>query len=71
MFYIVDRIEGSIIVVEDQDGNIINLNKNKVNGQIKEGDCLREENEKFFLDREKTKERKIKIEKLMKGMWED
>ena len=48
MFYIVDRIEGSIIVVEDQDGNIINLNKNKVNGQIKEGDCLREENKKFI-----------------------
>ena len=48
MFYIVDRIEESIIVVEDQNGNIINLNKNKVNGQIKEGDCLREENEKFF-----------------------
>ena len=40
MFYIVDRIEESIIVVEDQNGNIINLNKNKVNGQIKEGDCL-------------------------------
>ena len=59
MFYIVDRIEESIIVVEDQNGNIINLNKNKVNGQIKEGDCLREENEKFFLDTEKTKERKI------------
>ena len=71
MFYIVDRIEKNIIVVEDQNGNIINLNKNKVNGQIKEGDCLREENEKFFLDTEKTKERKIKIEKLMKGMWED
>ena len=71
MFYIVDRIEGSIIVVEDQNGNITNLNKNKVNGQIKEGDCLRKENEKFFLDIEKTKERKIEIEKLMKGMWED
>ena len=71
MFYIVDRIEESIIVVEDQNGNIINLNKNKVNGQIKEGDCLREENKKFFLDIEKTKEREFKIEKLMKGMWED
>ena len=47
MFYIVDRIEGSIIVVEDQDGNIINLNKNEVNGQIKEGDCFREENKNF------------------------
>ena len=71
MFYIVDRIEESIIVVEDQNGNIINLNKNEVNGQIKEGDCLGEENKKFFLDIEKTKEREIKIEKLMKGMWED
>ena len=71
MFYIVDRIEGSIIVVEDQDGNIVNLNKKKVNGQIKEGDSLREENKKFFIDIEKTKDREIKIEKLMKGMWED
>ncbi|MGM9978636.1 MAG: DUF3006 domain-containing protein [Clostridium sp.] len=71
MFYIVDRIEEDIIVLQDENGYIINLNKNSIDEKVKEGDCLRKENNRFCLDMEETKKRKIKINKLMKGMWED
>lgn len=71
MFYIVDRIEENIIVLQDENGYMINLNKNNVDGNVKEGDCLRKENNRFLLDKEETKKRKIRIDKLMKGMWED
>lgn len=71
MFYIVDRIEENIIVLQDDNGHMINLNKNSINESVKEGDCLRKENNGFFLDMEETKKRKMKIDKLMKGMWED
>ena len=71
MFYIVDRIEENIIVLQDDNGHIINLNKNNVDEKVKEGDCLKKENNRFFLDVEETKKRKMRIDKLMKGMWED
>lgn len=71
MFYIVDRIEENIIVLQDENGYMINLNKNNLDGKIKEGDCLRKGNNRFFLDIEETKKRKKKIDRLMKGMWED
>lgn len=71
MFFIVDRVEGNNVILEDENGDILSLNKNNINGQIKEGDCLRKENGKFLFDIEETKKRKIEIEKLMKGMWED
>ena len=71
MFYIVDRIEENIIVLQDENGHMINLNKNNVDEKDKEGDCLKKENNRFFLDIEETKKRKIRIDKLMKGMWEN
>lgn len=71
MFYIVDRIEENIIVLQDENGHMININKNNVYEKVKEGDCLRKENNRFLLDIEETKKRKMRIDKLMKGMWEN
>jgi len=71
MFYIVDRIEENIIVLQDENGHMINLNKNSVDENVKEGDCLKKENNKFLFDMEETKKRKMRINKLMKGMWEN
>ena len=71
MFYIVDRIEENIIVLQDENGHMINLNKNSVDENVKEGDCLKKENNKFLFDMEETKKRKMRIDKLMKGMWEN
>ena len=58
---IVDRIEGHFIVCEDEKENILELKKDDVIGDVKEGDVL---------DKALTEKRKKEIEDLMKGMWE-
>ena len=69
-YYIVDRIEEDIVVIEDINKNIININKSKICGDVNEGDCLIKKEEIFFIDIEETKKRKAKISDLMKGMWD-
>ncbi|BAB80302.1 hypothetical protein [Clostridium perfringens str. 13] len=68
---IVDRIEGHFIVCEDEKENILELKKDDVIGDVKEGDVLVKGKEgKFCLDKALTEKRKKEIEDLMKGMWE-
>ena len=68
---IVDRIEGHFIVCEDEKENILELKKDDVIGDVKEGDVLvKGKDGKFCLDKALTEKRKKEIEDLMKGMWE-
>ena len=51
--------------------NILELKKDDVIGDVKEGDVLVKGKEgKFCLDKALTEKRKKEIEDLMKGMWE-
>ena len=69
--FIVDRIEGNSIVIEDLNENVIILEKNLVEGNPKEGDVLiKLEDNKYIVDINATIDRKNKIQALMKGMWE-
>ena len=66
---IVDRIEGHFIVCEDEKENILELKKDDVIGDVKEGDVLVKGKEgKFCLDKALTEKRKKEIEDLMKGL---
>lgn len=67
--FIVDRIEGETITIESQSGEMIIINKNDVINIPKESDVLVRQGNKFVVDYEETKNRKIKIENFMKGMW--
>lgn len=69
--YIVDRIEGDYIVLEDNNGNIININKNNFSEDINEGDVLIKINDKYVLDKNKTNNRKDNISKILKNLWEE
>lgn len=69
--FIVDRIEGKYIVVEDLNGDIIDIEKSLVESGVKEGDCLIKKGIHFLIDLEETKKRKEEISNLMKGMWAD
>lgn len=69
--FIVDRIEGDIIVIEDFNEQILHIDKNQVDKLPKEGDVLTKENGIYTIDNEATAERKNKIRDLMKGMWAD
>ena len=56
---------------EDEKENILELKKDDVIGDVKEGDVLVKGKEgKFCLDKALTEKRKKEIEDLMKGMWE-
>lgn len=69
--YIVDRIEGNYVVLEDNEGNLINVEKNDVIGIVKEGHILYKKDSLYYIDNEATRLRKEEIDKLMKGLWEE
>lgn len=69
--YIVDRIEGDYIVVEDNKNNIININKNEFSEIINEGDIIIKIDNKYILDNNKTKDRKENINKIIRNLWEE
>ena len=68
--FVIDRIEGSFAVIELNDGTMVNIPKNKILGDFKEGDILVEDSEFFKVDSELTKKRKDEIEHMMKDMWQ-
>lgn len=69
--YIVDRLEGNIVVCETEDGKMSNISLEAVKGNPKEGDVLVLNNSEYQIDIEMTLKRKKEIEDLMKGMWNE
>ena len=67
--YILDRIEGSYAVMENEEGNINNIPLKLLSGEIKEGNVYSKEKEAFIFNEKLTKERKDKIDSLMKNIW--
>ena len=68
--FIVDRIENKSVVLEDEKQDIILIDINLFDKQPKDGDVVIMHNNSFYVDKDATKQRKNKINSLMKGMWE-
>lgn len=69
-FFVVDRIEGEAIVLESYNGEIIVIEKQRINKLPNEGDVLVKNNDFFYIDEEETINRKEKIKSMMKGIWD-
>lgn len=70
--FIVDRIEGKSIVLEDEKQGIILIDINLFDTKPSEGDVVVEiDDNSFKVNEDATKERKSNINALMKGMWEE
>ena len=70
--FIVDRIEGNSIVLEDEKQGIILIDINLFDTKPSEGDVVVEIDDiSFKVNEDATKERKSNINALMKGMWEE
>ena len=70
--FIVDRIEGNSIVLEDEKQGIILIDINLFDTKPSEGDVVVEIHDNSFkVNEDATKERKSNINALMKGMWEE
>ena len=71
MELIVDRLEEEYIVCEDENKNIVNILKDEVEDEVKEGDILILVDGKYIVNKEKTKDRKAYIQDLIKDLWEE
>ena len=71
MELIVDRLEEEYIVCEDENKNIVNILKDEVEDEVKEGDRLIFVDGKYIVNKEKTKDRKEYIQDLIKDLWEE
>ena len=70
--FIVDRIEGRSLVLQNRNAEIIIIDKTNVEDEVREGDILvKISKNRYIVNREETDKRKTKIDNLMKGMWED
>lgn len=68
-FYIVDRIEGQYVIIENSQGKVSNLDCKFIIGNFSEGSVLVNDGVNFVEDRRLTNERKEYIDRLTKDMW--
>lgn len=66
MKYTIDRFEGNFAVVELEDKKFVNVPREAVPAEAKEGDIIL-----TVVDNKGTAEQKHKIEEMMKTMWID
>lgn len=68
--YVLDRVEGNYAILENENGNMIEISIDNIDGNFREGDILIKEGDKFTVSELLTKERKDKINNMMNDMWE-
>lgn len=70
MKVVIDRFEGNHAVCEKQNREMINIERNIIPKEAKEGDVLNIEESVITIDIEETKRRRAEIEELTKDLWE-
>lgn len=66
MRIVIDRIEEEVAVVQKDDGSMINISKNLIPPEAKEGDVLC-----IMVDTQSTVDREQEITSLMEELWHD
>lgn len=66
----IDRFEEDMIVLENRkNGEKININKDKLPRNLKEGDIIKRINGKYFLDKQGTMSERDRIKNKMNNLW--
>ena len=68
--FIVDRIEGRSLVLQNRNAEIIIIDKTNVEDEVSEGDILVTPRDVYSVQLKGTY-KKTEIDNLMKGMWEE
>lgn len=68
--FIVDRIEGNAIVLQEKNGKMVSVKKHEIKGVFLEGYILISKGD-FYRPSKKTQKRKNKINNLLKGMFKN
>lgn len=71
MKLIIDRFEGNFAVCENENKEMINIERNKIPSSANEGDVISLENNIFTIYVEETNIRKEKISKLLNDLWKE
>ncbi|MDP4180228.1 MAG: DUF3006 domain-containing protein [Bacillota bacterium] len=71
MRVIIDRFEGDYALCETESKEIINIKRNLIPPDSKEGDVLIIKNNVITIDKSGTNKRKKEIDKLIDDLWED
>ena len=69
MRMVIDRFEGDYAVCERDDRTMLNIKKNKLPAEAKEGDILAVDGDAISIDLRETSKRKERAEKLMKELF--
>ena len=67
---IIDRFEGEYAVVEGEDRGRVEIPRNIIPQNAKEGDSIVQIGGKYVIDEGETQRRKREIEELAKDLWE-
>ncbi|MEG2396930.1 MAG: DUF3006 domain-containing protein [Oscillospiraceae bacterium] len=69
--YIVDRIEGNIVVLEKTINEYFNVNISEMPLNVNEGDVLSKKDNKFIIDLDLTKAKKKELFELQNKLFSD
>lgn len=70
MKYVIDRFECDFAVCEDEEGNMINIDKTTLPIEAKEGDVIIFDCNSVKIDKEETTKRRKRINELAENLWE-
>ena len=69
---VIDRFEGEFVVCESIKGDkVINIKKEKLPVNVKEGNVLKYDGNRYVIDFKSTKLRKKNIKEITKNLWEN
>lgn len=70
--FVLDRIEGNTAICENMENcEIIEIDKNLIEGSAKEGDVLKFQDDKYLIDVEKSLTRREEINKKAEKLWKN
>lgn len=70
MKVVIDRFEGNYAVCEQEDGEMMNIERGKIPSEAREGDVLQINGDDIVIDKEETMRRKKEIEQLVEDLWD-
>lgn len=71
MILIIDRLEGSFAICEQENGSFLTIPRFHLPKEAKEGDCIQFINNTYTINEEETKARRIRVQEKMSSLWEE
>lgn len=70
MIYIIDRFEENLAILEDEDRKMLEIEREILPKEAKEGDCIKKTEKGYEIDETETAKRRGRIHSLMNQLFE-